>query len=244
MRNIEDYLEKYKQSNFEDIQVAFRMKKILEIIQQYTHNSVLEIGCGLEPFFKFFDDYTQMTVIDPCEEFIINAKELSVDNSRIRCIQGFFEDQIPLLEKTKYDFVILSSLLHELEDPSNLLNKLKNICNHQTIIHVNVPNAYSFHRVLAKEMGLIEDVFKKSDRQMMLQQNRTFCLKSLSELLNNAGLKILDSGSYFVKPFTHDQMYRMLTSGFIDTTVLEGLYNIVKYMPEYGSEIYVNCKFD
>ena len=242
MRNIEDYLEKYSQSNFEDIQVAFRRKKVLEIIQQYEHHNILEIGCGFEPFFKYFDDYQQMTLIDPCNEFINNARELSMDNHRIQCIQGFFEDQIPLLKNNQYDFVIAAGLLQEVENPLDFLSKLNSICNHHTVVHINVNNAYSFHRVLAQEMGLIDDVFQKSDKQITLQQHSTFCLESLSQLLNKTGFKILERGSYFIKPFTHDQMYRMLSSGIIDEKVLEGLYRIVKYMPEYGSEIYINCK--
>ena len=244
MRNIDDYLDKYSKSNFEDIQIKFRKKKVLEIIQQYEHKNILEVACWFEPLFKYFDDYVLMTVVDPCKEVIINAKELSVGNHRVKCIQGFFEDQISLLANSQYDFIIVSSLLHELENPLEFLTKLKSVCNHHTVVHLNVPNAYSFHRILAKEMGLIDEVFQKSDKQIILQQHTTFSLESLSEFLNNTGFKILERGSYFVKPFTHDQMHRMLTSGIIDEKVLEGLNNMVKYMPELGSEIYINCMLE
>ena len=246
MRDIEDYCEKWRQKSFEDIQVAIRIKKVVEIIQQYEHHSILEIGCGFEPFFKYFDDYQQMTVVDPCNEFINNAKELSAGNQRVRCIQGFLEDQIALLNRggQRFDFVILTSLLHEVENPSDFLIKLKSVCNPHTVVHVNVPNAYSFHRLLAKEMGLIQEVFDKSDRQIMLQQQTMFSMESLSELLRQTGFKTLEQGTYFVKPFTHDQLYRMLSSGIIDERVLDGLFQMDKYMPEYGSEIYINCKLE
>lgn len=45
-----------------------------------------------------------------------------------------------------------------------------------------------------------------------------------------------------MKPFSHNQMYEMMQSAIIDEKVLDGLYRLAEYMPEYGSEIYVNCK--
>ena len=185
-----------------------------------------------------------MTVIDPCSEFINDAKKLAAGNQRVQCILVFFEDQIALLKNQQYDFIILTSLLHEVENPSDFLIKLKNICNPNTVVHINVPNACSFHRLLAKEMGLIQEVFYKSDRQIMLQQQIMFSMESLSELLHQTGIKTLEQGTYFIKPFTHDQLYRMLSSGIIDEKVLDGLYQMDKYLPDYGSEIYINCKLD
>ena len=76
MRNINDYFEKYIQSNFEETQVAFRRKKVLESIEQYRHQRVLEVGCGTKPLFKFFDDFEEMTIVEPCDEFIKTAYPL------------------------------------------------------------------------------------------------------------------------------------------------------------------------
>jgi 2-polyprenyl-3-methyl-5-hydroxy-6-metoxy-1,4-benzoquinol methylase len=242
MRNIKDYIGKYKQSSFENIQVAFRLKKVVEIIQQYRHNAILEIGCGFEPVFKYMDDYENMTIVDPGKEFINNAATLSQGNCRVKCICAFFEDVAHNLLSQSYDFVIISSLLHEVENPANLLQKVKACGGENTVFHMNVPNAYSFHRILAKEMGLIDDIFKKSDRQITLQQNTTFCLESLSELATSVGFQIIDSGAYFIKPFTHEQMHKMLVNNIISESVLDGLYQMTKHMPEYGSEIYINCK--
>ena len=45
-----------------------------------------------------------------------------------------------------------------------------------------------------------------------------------------------------MKPFSHKQMYQMLEMGIIDQTVLEGLYLMGEELPEYGSELYLNCR--
>jgi 2-polyprenyl-3-methyl-5-hydroxy-6-metoxy-1,4-benzoquinol methylase len=244
MRNINNYIADYKNHDFEHIQVVYRRKKILERLSLYPHKHILEIGCGFEPIFQYIDDFDSMTVVDPGIEFIEHAKNISRHEhaSSIRCIHGFFEDVIPELSQQTFDFILVSSLLHELESPDNFLETLRSVCSVHTILHLNVPNAFSIHRVLASEMGLIADVFQKSEMQKKFQQFSTFSIVSLKELLTDKQFEIIDSGSYFVKPFTHSQMNNMLLSNIIDNKVLDGLYELTKHIPEYGSEIFVDCR--
>ena len=51
MRDIKKYTERYKEPNFEDYQLVYRRRKILEILNKYQPLSILEIGCGMEPLF-------------------------------------------------------------------------------------------------------------------------------------------------------------------------------------------------
>jgi len=250
MNNTDEYIEEYMKNSFEEIQVFFRRKKVLEQLNRYSHKNLLEIGCGFEPVFKYFDDFDTMTVVEPRFEFIEHAKQLAQNNPKINCIQGFFEDQTNELALQNYDFILAAGLLHELaneqspeyERPAIFLEALKSVCSPNTVIHINVPNMYSLHRIVAKEMGLIDDVGQQSDMQIKLHQYSIFSMDSLVQLIECHHFKIIDSGSYFVKPFTHDQMYRMLAAHIIDKNVLNGLYQLAKYLPEYGSEIFVDCR--
>jgi hypothetical protein len=52
----------------------------------------------------------------------------------------------------------------------------------------------------------------------------------------------IGGSSYFIKLFIHSQMNGMLTSNIIDNKILDGLYNLTKYIPEYGAEIFVYCQ--
>ena len=61
-------------------------------------------------------------------------------------------------------------------------------------------------------------------------------------MVEQNGFVILDSGSYFIKPFSSSQMYEMINKGIIDAKVLDGLYGLSQYLPLYGSEIYINCR--
>ena len=60
--------------------------------------------------------------------------------------------------------------------------------------------------------------------------------------LHEWGFAVEDSGDYFLKPFTHAQMWSMLEAGIIGPEVLEGLMNVVRGFPGAGAEIFVNCR--
>ncbi len=75
-----------------------------------------------------------------------------------------------------------------------------------------------------------------------MQQNSTFDCESLKAISVKNGFTVKESGSYFVKPFTHQQMQDMLDHGIVNDNILEGLYKMEKYLPDYGSEIFVQLQ--
>lgn len=244
MRDIEKYEKDYNVPNFEDYQLVYRRRKILESLEKYKPKTILEIGCGMEPLFQFWvSSYDTYTVIEPGEKFYKHALECARYNDKIRCVNDFFgEKSVKNLDC--YDVIICSGLLHEVEEITSFLESIRKVCHSDTIVHFNVPNAKSFHRLLAKEMGIIKEVYEPSQRNILYQQNRVFDLETLLNLLQEYHFSCIESGSYFVKPFTHDQMFQMLENGCIDKTVLDGLWKMTEYMPELGSEIYANCKIE
>lgn len=221
MRNIKEYAETYLERPFENIQVVFRKKKVVEIVNSYVHRSILEVGCGSDPFFNCYNDFEKLVIVEPSITFYKSAidelKSKDELNSKIILINDYIENIKEFdFEKYNFDFVIISSLLHEIEDTSLLLEKLQSFISSNTIVHVNVPNAHSFHRVLAYEMGIINSIFDMSETNLHLQQQRLFDLESLSDLITNNGFEIIESGSYFLKPFTHEQMAELLNNNIIN----------------------------
>lgn len=123
-----------------------------------------------------------------------------------------------------------------------MVEALYNVCDDKSTVVVNVPNAFSFHRILSKCMNQITDVHEMSGRNISMQQHSVFDMKSLEEIFLKHGFSVIEKGSYFVKPFTHGQMLEMMKSKIINMSVLEGLYNMIEYLPDFGSEIYIVCK--
>lgn len=240
MRDIADYANKYTEPGFEEYKVFYRRKKLMEIIEAYQPKRILEIGCGSEPLFQYVEN-VEFTVIEPSQIFYNHALELARKNEKVTCINGFFEDITSELDH-RYDMIICASLLHEVEQPDKLLDKIATLCNKDTVVHINVPNANSMHRLLGKEMGILANVHDKSENNKAFQQNNVFDIESLHNIVLKKGFEVIESGSYFLKPFSHAQMYEIIQKEILDEKVLEGLYQLGKHMPDFGSEIYVNCK--
>lgn len=241
MRDIVRYIKEYKEERFEIYQSEYRKKFILQIIDKYKPKDLLEIGCGTDPIFAHIPYMHNMTIVEPGQEFYEAALKLSRSTGlNVRCICGFME-QVDL-SGNNFDFILCSSLLHEVEKPEVLLKKIYDVSDSNTVIHFNVPNANSLHRLIAVGGGLIERQDCLSKRNIELQQNNVFNLDTLSEMVRAAGFDIIEKGSYFIKPFTHKQMHEMMNSNIIGKEVLDGLFDLSKYLPQFGSEIYVNVR--
>ena len=242
-RNIEDYTEKYLSAPFLKENVKYRRACVLENLKKYNPMNILEIGCGFFPLFQWLrGGYSNYYVVEPSIVFAEHAKEIAQSNEKIVVYTGFFETEYEKLLNKKLDFIICSSLLHEVPDDELLLELIWKVATEQTVIHINVPNAISMHRLIAKEMGMIDSIYEKSETQDKLQQREVYDLDKLKNKAIKKNFNIIDEGSYFIKPFTHLQMSQMLKCGIIDENVLRGLQGIIKYFPHNGSEIYINMR--
>jgi len=225
-RDLLKYSKDFLNLKFERVQERYRKKKVLEILNKYKPKKILEVGCGSDSLSNYYDG--EWVVVEPFCEFAKGVKNAKV-------IEGFFEE---VDIKDEFDFIVISGLLHEVEDVDKFLSKLNQIARN-AVIHINVPNAKSFHKLLGVSMGEIDSIYDKTNTHIKLQQNMVFDMDGLVDLLQKHGFRIIDKGGYFIKPFSHSQMQKMLECGIINQKVLDGLYNL-KELEEFGSEIYVN----
>ncbi|QDQ26267.1 class I SAM-dependent methyltransferase [Chitinimonas arctica] len=238
-RDIHDYTVQYQSLPFEAIQAGFRRRRVLAEIARVQPRHLLEVGCGLAPLFTDLPD-TAVTVIEPAPAFAEHARQLAGGRTDVRVMEGYLESVAPPGDKV--DMIILSSLLHEVEDPQALLAAVRRHCDGDTLVHVNVPNALSLHRLLAVAMGLMDAPGAISATQRTMQQRATYDTTSLAAELESAGFEVVARGSLFIKPFTHGQMQQLVDSGFMTDAMLEGLDKLVEQLPEQGSEIYINAR--
>lgn len=242
MRDLKNYEANYISLPFEGHQINYRRKKILESMNLYRPQKILEIGCGLDPLFNYYKSFQKFVVVEPSDTFYKSAVSAADGRIGISVYKGLLEEQIDLLRSYSFDFIVLSSLLHEINDSDSMLKDVHSICQDDTIVHVNVPNARSFHRLLAFEMGLIGNIFDMSQTQKAMQQSHVFDIEGLTKLVRDRGFSVKESGTFFIKPFTHAQMQSLLDAGFNSTEMLDGLYGMSKYLPDQGSEIFMNIR--
>lgn len=239
-RDIDGYSLNYFDQPYEKFQVLFRKKKIIEFLSFYKPKNILEVGCGLESIFLDYQDFEKITILEPSSMFYSKLQEDVVSrkfNFDITTQQCFFEEFICC---ENFDFIIVSSLLHEIQDLDLFLDKLYRIAQKNTIIHINIPNSESLHRLLAFESGIITKTNQLSDFNKRFQQNRVLSLNELTTLVTQKKFKVLDSGSYSFKPFTHSQMSNIINSNSVDINIINNLYKLDKYLNGNGSEIFVN----
>lgn len=245
-RDISAYQAAYAASDFEPTQARMRKRKLLELLSAWRPQHVLEIGCASDALFNHYTEFERFCVVEAGPDFAAlarqHARQVPGRADRVRIVQACMEDAVPALSAERFDCILLSGLLHEVTDVQALLQAVAAVCDAHTQVHVNVPNARSLHRLLAREMGLIQDLHTLSDQQRALQQHRTFDIDSLASLCESHGFAVFERGSYFVKPFTHRQMSALQADGLLDERMLQGLYGLEKHLPGLGSEIFVHLR--
>jgi dTDP-4-amino-4,6-dideoxygalactose transaminase/SAM-dependent methyltransferase len=237
------YLDDY---DFEPKLVRARQDLILELLARERPGRVVEVGCGADMLATRAGEAglfpAQWVIVEPSKAFAQRAREAATEVAPLTVVEGFFEDSIPeLLDVTSgpVDMVLISGLLNELEDPLVVLRAARETLADIGLLHVNVPNAFSFHRRLAVAMGIIPDVHHPSERNIELAQFHLFDRESLQSTLRDAGFVPRDEGGYFLKPFTHAQMASI--QELLSPAMLTGFWQLGRELPDLAAEIYVNA---
>lgn len=236
------YAEQYEEQSFEILLIKIRRKQVLKSLKKYNHDHILEVGCGLEPLFLHWDDYKTYMIVEPSEDFARNARKAAWGKGSIVVVQGYLEDVYEQLVGHGFDFIILSSLLHEVPNPVKLLQSVYQLCRKSTVVHVNVPNVFSFHRLLALEMGIVDSIYEKSEAEIQFQRHTRFDKESLFRIVEENGFQVLSSGTYFIKPFSNEQMAKIMNNKIADIAVIEGLEKMIKYLPDMGCEMFLEMR--
>lgn len=238
-KSIKSYTEEYmKDYGFEAEMVRYRRELLLERLAHYAPRKVVELGCGTDlqatGYHAQGGEWDHWIVVEPSLEFADCARHCGLPNMMV--IQDFFEN-VGSEILANPNLLLCSGLLHEVPNVDLLIEAMRAQMGPETVLHVNVPNARSMHRQLAQAMGLIEDLKSISPRNAALQQPRVFDMQSLVAQFARHSLKVVHSGGYFVKPFTHQQMEPLVRH--LGRDVMDGLFALGKKEPDIASEIYV-----
>ncbi len=234
----DEYQLKYQNLTFEDKLRKYRMEYVVDYLNTIKSDKILEIGCGNDPIFMYYDNFEVMDIVEPGDHFYEFTKNMIGDDKRIS-IQNCFIEEAKLELKNEYDVVVIGGFLHEIENPEEVLSVIKKIAKPQTIVLTYVPNANSFHRLLALESGLIPSNYIFSENDKLFGRRNIFNLESIGALFQNSGFKTIKKSTYFIKPFTHEQMNSLMGLSFFTEEILAGFFKMTKYMPDMGCEIFI-----
>ena len=198
MRNLDSYIKDFDKLPFEATQAHYRKKNFLEVIKKYSNiSSVLEVGCGTSSIFEYMD-FPECHLVEPINEFIDRLKHrISCDALKIHNM--FLED---FNSQQKFDLVVASCVLHEIDDSEPFLDKIADLLNEDGIFFVDVPNARSFHRFYTVQTGHLDDLYANTTTaNSNAATAKVFDKNSLINLLTKTSFLLRDRcilSNYFI----------------------------------------------
>ncbi len=136
----------------------------------------------------------------------------------------------------KYDTIIMSHVLEHVHDPVAILQRIRTWLKDDGVFLLAVPNARSIHRMVAVQMGLLENEFQLNERDHSLGHYRVYDTANLKKDVLAAGYTVIEVGGYYLKPLTNGQIEKNWTPEMI-----EGFFKVGKFFPENCAEIFIIC---
>lgn len=136
-----------------------------------------------------------------------------------------------------FDTVVAAHVMEHLREPVCVLSKIKEWVSPDGVLLVLVPNAFSFHRLVAVKMGLLERPDQLNDLDIRLGHRRVYTKAHLVNHLESAGWEIHITGGVFFKVLANQQIEQWFTEKMTD-----GFYELGKDFPDYAAEIYAVCR--
>jgi len=224
-------LDKYNFSTHNGFNSVLLDLRYKHLKKYFKGNSCLELGCADGKGTKLLTQYFENVVaVDGSRKLIEQAKK---DIRNAVFINSYFEE---LKLKEKFDVVILAHILEHVDNPVQILKITKKFVKKEGVIIIDVPNALSIHRQVGVLMGMIKTEYTLNEADFSIGHQRVYDLKLLKKDVIKAGLRVVDEGGLFIKPFSNAQMGKLL-----DERGIEAFNEVGKRYPHISAEIFVVC---
>ncbi len=201
----------------------------------FVGSSCLELGSADGQMTRMLlDVFHRVTSVDGSPSFCEHLRNALGDFPGFSVECALFEEYNP---SSVFDTVLATHVLEHLEDPVRVLERVKEWVSQDGVFLVLVPNALSFHRLVAVKMGLLTTPDELNNLDFRLGHRRVYTLDLLFKHLNSAGWTVHATGGMFFKPLTNQQIESWFTEQMMD-----GFYELGKDFPEYAAEVYAVCQ--
>lgn len=204
----------------------------------WVKGSLLELGSFKGDFTKrllpLFDD---ITCVEASDQAIAEAKRAL--GGRIKFVNSTFEAaSLP----SKYDNIVLTHVLEHVDEPVELLEKIKREwLSDQGRLFLVCPNANAVSRRIAVKMGLISSNAAVTEAEREHGHRRTYSLDTLEQDARAAGLEIVHRSGIFFKALANFQWDKLLKTDIISEEYLDGCYQLGLEYPDLCSSVFLLC---
>lgn len=193
----------------------------------------LECGCSTGVMTPMLLEYASK--LDVVEGSAVYAQQTEARfPGKLTMYVSLFEDFNP---PHLYEAVVFAGVLHHLEKPVEVLQKVSTWMQPGAPIFISVPNMTAFHRRLGVAMEVSNNVYETSKRNAFFAQPGRFDQQRLNAVVEEAGFEIEKSEAFFFKPFPHEIM-NLLN---LDQSVLDGLFKMGQEFPELACQLFVKA---
>jgi SAM-dependent methyltransferase len=228
---------------FESVCIEARSQCNLRHLMRLAPLQVLEVGCGpvllSERALPLLPGLKRWVVVEPAARYVEHVRTRLSAEPRVQVVQDYVEHLAASMLSGDgspwADMILLSSVIHETTHPQELLEAALQHLRPGGHVLVNVPNAMSFHRLLATAMGLIAEPAEPGERNRRFGQPTVYTAASLRDLFASLRLRETSFEGYLFKPFTHAQMAGVMTE--LGEAGAQGLIELGRRFPEHAAEI-------
>lgn len=210
------------------IEIAFN-----EYQKYFNGRTCLELGPANGLMTRFLhESFEKLDLVEGSESLL----KIIPEYPNVVKHHSLFNEFIP---QNKYDTIIMNHVLEHLEHPVNELRNIRKWLESDGTLICGVPNANSFHRLIAVELGMLSAPNELNSRDLELGHYRVYDLKKLIKDVELAGFKVIFSGGIGLKFLSNSQMSALLDYDFIKVSLSMG-----SLTPENGALVFVIAKIN
>jgi SAM-dependent methyltransferase len=188
---------------------------------------VLELGCATGLMTAHLAGVgARVTGIDRSDAYLRRARaRVGARATFVRA--GLAEPGWEDLVGDAFDHVLLCNLVHEVPDPRDLLARAAALLAPRGLVHLSLQNPDSIHRLVAVEMGLIDDVREVSERGGRFGTLGLWGADDLTALAREVGLGVVAREGVMLKPLPNAMMAEL------PPEVLDGFERAARHLPAH-----------
>ena len=207
-------------SPYSTIKKSIIFDEIAKFVTCAKEKTVLQLGLASgQETTLLADTFAHVDVVDGSSKFIDMATaKNSYDN--VKYIYSLFEEYET---ERKYDYIYSTYVFEHVLSPEVILKKLKAYLSTDGLIFITVPNANSFSRHLAKEIGLVSDLYALTENDLSVGHRRVYDSKELERTVISAGYEIVAIRGIIFKILADFQLNRLLSEKIISEKLIWGL---------------------